>query len=516
MKTPGRNGCSSVFISLLLMGIVACSDGGNNANSRAELTVSVQFSEIQDLVFAQRARLSTNAVDRLQSISFSVATKPGNHSADVFVQYDRSYLERRGLLDDVAGSVSFPVFALYAGYANDVDVVVKFSGGEEVLQQYMLQTPSFEHPNHDVGEIIVHRIQTGAGLNFIAAETLGPSVVIFDIDGERRWISPPLGEIVRTHFFQGDHWIIASANNNSIYRVFWDGDSEAHAISDPRYVDTHHNMDPGKVGILNNVGFEEGDVHHPESVLIEMEGDGTVLKSWYFDEIVSEFIQSRGEDPGKLIQNDLDWFHMNSAVYDKENDALLVSSRENFVIKVDYSSGDIRWLLGNPEKLWYTEYPNSLQTLALDITGRPPIGQHALQLSPDGKRLLLFNNGAGNLNLPNVGDNQSESVLSIYDIDEESRTAREAWRYEHMPPIFSPFCSGVHWLDDGSILASYSIVRSATIDGREIDGHSRLVHISPEGEVLYEASVLTRESDVAGCLTVYKARAISLDKLRLQ
>ncbi len=503
--------CWLIVSAVLLAG---CSDSSDGRRETAP-TVSVAFNEIPGLVFSQQATLTTNALDRLESISFRVASKPGHASADVQVSFARSYLARRGLLDAATNSVTFPVFALYANHANEVEIAAEFTDSGSLVNDYLVQAPPFEHTGRDVGEIIVHRLTQDPGINFIAVESLGPSVVLFDIDGERRWISPSLGEIVRTHIFQEDHWVIASATDNGLYQVFWDGSVEAHTISDPRYVNSHHNLDPGKVALLNNSGFVDGEIHRPESVVIEMESDGTVLKAWHFDDILAEFIVSRGEDPSALIMNDFDWFHVNSAAYDAGDDALIVSSRENFVIKIDYDTGEIAWLLGNPDKLWYTQYPNSLQTLALAIEGRPPIGQHDLQLSPDGKRIALFNNGFGNLNLPYIGDNQTESTVSIFEIDEAQGTASEVWRYDHSPPIWSALCSGSQWLPDGSFLASYSQIRRDVVDGRELDQHSRLVHVSPDGEVLFEASVLKREIDDFACNTVYKSRAIPLESLNL-
>jgi hypothetical protein len=457
--------------------------------------MDVEFREIPQLVFAQQAQLVTNAIANIESVSFRVVTKPGNRSADVKVSYSRGYLERKGSLDVDAGTVSFAVFGLYADYANQVEVLAEFANGQQLSETFMLQTSAYPKPNLDLQEIIVHRHVEGSGLNFMVSESLGPSVIVFDIDGEHRWISPEVGEIVRTHLYEDDYWVVASAGDSSIYRIFWDGSFEAFEISDHRYVDSHHNMDFGKFGIFNNVGFVDGHIHKPESVLIELESDGAVLKSWDFDEIFSQLIISSG---------------------DPTDDSVLASSRENFVVKADYDTGEIKWLLGNPNKLWYTDFPNSLQPLALTVIGRPPIGQHSLVLSSGGKRLLLFNNGFGNLNLPNVGDQQAESVVSIYEIDEELRTAEEVWSYDHMPPIFSAICSSVDWLPDGNILVTYSQIFSAVIDGTQLGQHSRLVLINGDREVLYEASILKRENDIAACFSAYKTKAIGLDDFRFK
>ena len=49
--------------------------------------------------------------------------------------------------------------------------------------------------------------------------------------------------------------------------------------------------------------------------------------------------------------------------YNRADDSLIVSSRENFVICLDYETQAIKWILGDPTKKWY-QFP-SLRTFAL-------------------------------------------------------------------------------------------------------------------------------------------------------
>ena len=62
---------------------------------------------------------------------------------------------------------------------------------------------------------------------------------------------------------------------------------------------------------------------------------------------------------------DQDWFHNNSVTYRASDDSLIVSSRENFVIALDYASGAIKWILGDKTKAWF-QYP-SLSQFALTV-----------------------------------------------------------------------------------------------------------------------------------------------------
>ena len=71
---------------------------------------------------------------------------------------------------------------------------------------------------------------------------------------------------------------------------------------------------------------------------------------------------------------------------------MIISSRENFLICLDYETSAIKWILGDPTKKWH-QFP-SLRRFALTLTpgSRPPIGQHAISITFD-QNILLLDNG---------------------------------------------------------------------------------------------------------------------------
>ena len=75
-----------------------------------------------------------------------------------------------------------------------------------------------------------------------------------------------------------------------------------------------------------------------------------------------------GDDPSLFVYPaPTDWFHNNATAYRSSDDSLIVSSRENFVIALDYDSGNIKWILGDPTKRWYVFFP-SLRAFALTLS----------------------------------------------------------------------------------------------------------------------------------------------------
>ena len=53
-------------------------------------------------------------------------------------------------------------------------------------------------------------------------------------------------------------------------------------------------------------------------------------------------MRDAGDDATAFVLSGVDWFHLNGSVYDARDDSVIVSSRENFLIKLDYRTAQIR------------------------------------------------------------------------------------------------------------------------------------------------------------------------------
>jgi hypothetical protein len=85
-----------------------------------------------------------------------------------------------------------------------------------------------------------------------------------------------------------------------------------------------------------------------ESVIMEVDGSGNVLKTWNLATIISAAMTAGGDDPTQFVYpSPTDWFHNNAVTYRRSDNSLVVSSRENFVICLDYETGAIKWILVN-------------------------------------------------------------------------------------------------------------------------------------------------------------------------
>lgn len=213
-----------------------------------------------------------------------------------------------------------------------------------------------------------------------------------------------------------------------------------------------------------------------------------------------------GDDPSNFVRNGADWFHMNAATYDPADDTLLISSRENFVVKLDYNTGKIIWLLGDETKHWYS-YP-SLQKLALSLSsGQVPIGQHAVSITKEGK-LMLFNNGRRSFNNPSgtpAGIDLATSQATIFDIDSQNRTGQMIWSFDD--GIYSDICSSIYQDQlsaQGDFLINYAVA----------DNRTRVIiqGINQDQQKLFEFSY----PNPAPCATSWNAIQIPLENIHFQ
>ena len=160
--------------------------------------------------------------------------------------------------------------------------------------------------------------------------------------------------------------------------------------------------------------------------------------------IISAAMIAGGDDPSRFVYpSPTDWFHINGVTYNRADDTLIVSSRENFLICIDYETNGIRWILGDPTKKWY-QFP-SLRKFALTLPpgSLPPIGQHAPSITYD-QNLLIFDNGQNSVfNMPR-GDQRRYASPRKYKVDLNAKTATEVWNFEAGQSIFCPYCSSIY------------------------------------------------------------------------
>ena len=503
MKTARRS-----FLALQLCLLLAsCGSSDDEPPNHAEAArASVAGQAPGETPFVANLSLSLEEFTHLASVSYTVAPRPGTYSRPMTATYTRAWLERNGAWRAAEKRLVVPVFGLYAGYGNQLSVTVAFADQSSAEDKVTVVAPAYTGPAavYETPQVRTPRSAAAdPGFDYMLIKNNISGPVVLDTDGRLRWVGPDISFSTPT-WFSGDAFYSGNPAAPELVRFDLAGAYTTTRLASARYTNFHHDLSAGKQGLLAELDALDAGVQKIESILAEIGPNGEVLKEWDLSLIFRAAMQAGGDDPSNFVRDGSDWFHMNSAIYVPADDSLLVSSRENFVVKLDYATGRIKWLFGDTNKHWY-DYP-SLRALALRLTGgKTPIGQHSLSIASNGD-LLLFNNGFGSIEAPpgtSPGLTRSFSAPSRYTIDEEARTAAEVWTYVTEPPVYSDICSSAYEATPGNYLIAYSAAAGRT--------RGRLLAVNSHGQLAFDY-----EFPSVNCAPLFIAQPIAFSNLVLK
>jgi hypothetical protein len=414
--------------------------------------VTVASTTPGENAFISFVTLTGSAIPKVSSVRFEVAPKAGSTTAPIAATYSRAYLKSHSYVDSAAGTITVPVYGLYADRTNSVSI--SWAGQRKGSLTTTITTAAWDNPSaaaYQSKETVVARdpsIPLDYSYFMLKAWGGGTHPVVMDTDGEVRWAGTAGGGEQGSMFYKNGFYV---GEGSTLRRIELDGTFTTVAdYGQQGYSRFHHNIDPGKKGML--IEFDRPP--SVESDIVEVDAAGRIVKSWDFAAIISSAMRAGGDDPSNFVRSGDDWFHNNAAAYWPSQNVIVASSRENFVIAVGYDDKRIKWILGDTSKAWYT-YP-SLRRYALQLKGASvaPIGQHAVSITRN-NQLLLFDNGLPSFNQTPAGGHRDAAIPRRYKIDPVRMTATETWRFEHSPAVYSPICSSIY--EDGrSYLVNYA------------------------------------------------------------
>ncbi|TKG94001.1 hypothetical protein EYV94_14700 [Puteibacter caeruleilacunae] len=407
-------------------------------------TSLVHIKDEYDAVFLENIAFAIEAeqYEGLNEISFKVLAKNETSEVEPFtVTYSKDYVESSEFFDRELEQLTFPVFGLFDNHQNSVFVTTNFANGRSWEKSITIETA--EYPNTENENLTVYSSLKNTTVNYLLLET-DFGAMIMDVEGNIRWAASEFVENPsKSAIFKNNAFFCKKGTKpfDELLKLGFDGSQSTIAFDFGDYpgVGFHHEMDMGKEGFFLEAHIKDGKAFHKRgSVLVEVDEDGKVLETWDLDEIIGKCIAESGGNITDFVRNATnnpkaeDWFHMNSSYYDKRDNSVLISSRENFVIKVGYDDKEIKWILGDQSKYWYSI--DTLKHYALDLTeGNINIGQHALSILDNGE-LLMFNNGNNSsvsyFPKDKLGLEYQNSKVSGYIISNEQKTARESFNIE--------------------------------------------------------------------------------------
>lgn len=341
-----------------------------------------------------------------------------------------------------------PVLGLYADYANQVELLLS-NGKKTVLT---IQT---EPLADDVS--LPTKIETTAEYfqdNLMFVTPTSPAATAgYDYRGDVRWYGTLNFSFDLKRVKNGRIWIGTNRLVQPPYHVtgIYEMGMIGKIYKEYRLPGgSHHDqieLEDGNMIALTN-DFSRGTVEDM-CVLVDRK-TGKILKTWDYQKVLPQDVGGSGS------QDAHDWFHNNSVWYDKKTNSLTLSGRhQDIVINIDYDTGELNWILGDPEG-----WPQEL----VDKYFFKPVGdgefdwqyeQHSAVVLPDGD-IMVFDNGHWRSKIKEkylpAKDNFSRGVR--YRIDTEKMEIEQVWQYgkERGEEFFSTYICNVEYYDEGHYL----------------------------------------------------------------
>jgi arylsulfate sulfotransferase len=470
----------AVGLSLILSGCAGKSEIHETAGGTTSQdgSIAIVDSQAGPTPFIDTVEFAAGNAAQVQYVEYSIAPKPNTVSAPVDVTWSRSALISHGYLSATLASafIKVPVFGLYAGYQNQVSFKVGLDDGFVRQLDYKISTQSYlDSTGIYLNPTIVkaRAPDSELGFNFFILKSQYLSPVIVDTDGQVRWVAPatPTPSV----YYTNGQFVTGSTSSPTVTDLTLAGTSAplATILPQPLLNTFTHNIDPGPSGLLAEFSGTDDLGSSDDDIVAEIALNPGQPPFQVFDmaDILTDYMKKNGDDPTQFVRPGADWFHVNASTYDPSDNSVIVSSRENFLIKVDYSTHDIIWILGDPTKYWYTFPSLRAKALTLDAGGNYPIGQHGVSITSDGY-IMVFNDGLGSANQPTGepgGLSRTYSEVSAYSVNTLNMTAHEVWGFDYGKTLYSPICGssyevGNSYLVDFATAANYTEARLVGLD----------------------------------------------------
>jgi len=373
--------------------------------------------------------------------------------------------------EEIDTSFTLPVLGLYVGHNNRLHIRF-YDDGNQLLgeETRLINTPQL-FPEPPTIDVLVNTGRKKSGMNLVtyAGRTNPPlpqMPIIFDQYGHIRWYADYATHLnlrgltydAGVERLQNGNLYFGDLHTDHLFEI----DMFGRVVNEwplPGF-DFHHNVFELPSGNLLATVSRRG-ISTIEDHIVEVDrNSGIIVNVWDLRESLDHRRLSGG--------GSRDWFHGNGLTYDEEKDAIIVSGRNQGVVKLTRNN-EVIWLLAQHTAWDQSGNGTDLKTKLLqplDANGKPITdlrvvagyanhpefswarGQHAPKLTPQGT-LFLFDNFAG----PPGGPAVSRAVE--YQIDEEAMTIQQVWEYglERGRTTYSARVSDVDYHPDENTVA---------------------------------------------------------------
>lgn len=405
-----------------------------------------------------------------------------------------------------------PIVGLYADYANQVQIKVKYKDGTTATRTLTIQTgklpKELQSTKITISKSDKSKMSVGKNdLTYINKTSQDPFAV--DSNGQIRWYSTLWSRHTFVQLKNG-HLLIQNKESGKtaynilnetdylgrIYRRYKLSDKLGRSSEEKVITAVHH--DAVELPNGNFLVTISGGDKYVEDVIAEINRKtGKVEKVIDMKKILPASMyrhyKSTSSSSGKI-----DWLHMNSLYYDTKTGNLLMSARnQDIILSLNYKTKKINWIYsGKKKSSWPLKYRSKVltPTKGTTITG----GQHYLSLlsEKNGKlKILLYDN---NIDVTN-GDKKTSGKYSQaveYVVNTKKKTIKQTWSYGKSlgKANFTRVIGSAQRLSNGNILIDFGYKN----DGSE----SNIIEVNKAGQQVWN---LTISSSKAAKTYVYRA-----------
>lgn len=339
-----------------------------------------------------------------------------------------------------------PIYGLYPDSENEITITYH-ANNKPVQKQVSIKTAKLPDDFILPTQVDADKSRLTNDLYFFTPSAKGYTCA-YDVNGDVRWYLTNYALWDNTRLANG-HMLISTER----------------LINTPYYMSGLYEID-----LLGKIYCEyslPGGYHHD---YFELPNGNLLVASNDFNNkagTVEDYIVELNRTTGKIVKtfdlkdilnrtdgksenwSDYDWFHNNSVWYDEKSNAILLSGRhQDAVISIDYDSGALNWILGDPTN-WSKEYQKYFFTPVGDQAFEWQWSQHAAMMTPEGYVFVLDNgNNKSKIKANYVDAAHSYTRGVMYQINTDQMTIKQIWEYGKArgSQFYSPYISDVDYL----------------------------------------------------------------------
>lgn len=461
--------------------------------SQGNYSIRKPYITVDPYGISPLAAIASFRTSKLASITVEVESKNG---ADPIVNQ----------FETVSTEHQIPIYGLYANEDTQVKLTAHYQDGTSETSTISVKGNSLPSDFVPVRVDLAETAQMADGWTFIMAGSLQGYVYAIDETGAVRWLLSEKGlgaagsllPLSNGNYLIGGDKSFGQYYKYNLFELNMTGQIVNEYLVNGYHHDAQELPDGNLLILANNVN---GDI--VEDTMYEIDrSSGDIIRTW---DLNSYFNVGNYNEAGQHISDvnygadTHDWLHTNGMDYDEETNSVLISCRhQDAVFSMSLDTGEINWILSNPDDLW----PDYLKDKLLTPVGSDfewQYGQHNISLLPNGD-IMMFDNG-------DYRSKDAASVLPategysravIYRIDKENMTVSQVWEFgkELGSAPLAAYVSSSQYLGENHYLIDFGgIVKDSNgnatyniMDGIQGSSQSQIYEVK-DGEIIFHASV---------------------------